>query len=92
MKELFRLLAELAITYQNILDIKRRRLVIDEIERVEDEVKELEKQIGDAQRLGEHDRASLLLKRHVRRAHLSLGLDKLEKGTVLQSPSGHDAG
>lgn len=80
MKTFFLTILEIAKAINTILDIKSRRLLIDEYERCEDEINDLEKQIDRHRRSGNDDAANLLLKREARRARLSVRVGNIEKG------------
>jgi len=54
------------------IDLKRIRL--DEYERIENEIRDLEKEINRQRRAGHDDAAGLLLKRQARRARFAVGL------------------
>ena len=54
------------------IDLKRIRL--DEYERIENEIRDLEKEINRLRRAGSDDAANLLLKRQSRRARFAVGL------------------
>jgi len=81
---LIKTLLDAAIQY---MKIKNRRMVLDEYERCEDEVEELEKEITRLRNAGQFDRAGLLLKRQARRARLSVGLASTPEGADLHRPS-----
>lgn len=65
-------------------EIEARRLIIDEMERVEDENQEIEKRVRALHDAGDHDAADLLQIRAVRRACFSVGLSELGEGANLQ--------
>ncbi len=73
-------------------EIEAKRLIIDEMEKIEDETKEFEKTINDLRYAGKHDTADLLLNRAVRRARLSVRISELGKGADVQSTTQDDSG
>lgn len=68
-------------------EIESKRMIEDEMERIEDETKQLEKDIDDLRNSGDHDAADELLTRAARKARLFVGLDNLGKGGYFYSPS-----
>jgi hypothetical protein len=66
-------------------EIDARRLELTEYERVEDEIRDLEKEINRLRSRGSHDAAVLLLKRQARRARFALRLDHTAQGADVHS-------
>lgn len=80
MKSFVKLATEALKTWQIILEIKKRRMVLEEQEKIEDEIRKLEKEINKLRGTGHPDAANLLLKREARRARLRVWLDSHEDG------------
>lgn len=73
-------------------EIECKRLVIDEMERIEDETKQLEIDIDAFRSRGEFDRADLMLDRAVRRAGLSVWISDVGKRADVQGSPQDDIG
>jgi len=71
-------------------EISARRLLLTELEKVDDEIDELEKQIDTCRKSGDHSRADQLLLSEVRRASFERGILDLAKGANIYSPEKSD--
>lgn len=73
-------------------EISARRLVLTELERVDDEIDILEKQIAGCRKSGDHVRADQLLLSQVRRTSFERGILDLAEGANVHCPTNSDIG
>ena len=73
-------------------EIKARRLLIEELEKCEDEKKRFEGEVQHARATGKHGRADWMLARCARRACLESRILDIGEGAVMGSPEEGDAG
>ena len=85
MLQIFKILAEFLHWQRVLAEIRARRLLLDELEKVDAEADELEDEINRARAGGQHSHADRLLARATSLVVYRTGLHSVEKGADLPS-------